>query len=1112
MGSLIAIWRIVVRRAFANWKLLGVLGLGVLVAATLLASAPIYARTMNDLGLTYAIREDLPAGPGTRVLIRDLPVDDHGNAVRDSVDERIEDRIGWFTEDVEHFDRLGALSIAPPGETPVQGGPGGYLQSVTSYEHHVTVVEGRLPEIPAPGEPIEVAIHLEGAATAGLELGERFFLHERIDDCEQFIIPGDMPSLSPCPAGTPTHHLRFSVEAEVVGFIEPSDENDPFWIGGLNPYFGILRDLPATGPWVPLWVAPGTLSGPFARQFPGYALDSAWNAFADELAINRANYQRARDDIVALRGELERVDALSSSPLVQLLNRVEREQDYRQTPLIVLLLQVSAIALFYVALVSSIVVERQAGEIALLRSRGASLRQVLTVYFFEGLIIGVPVLLAAPFLAAAATALIGLLPVFEPVSGGDLLPVAIPPLAFGLAGLGVVLSLAALAAPAFIVARRSSVTQRRAETRPVQPFFQRYFLDLLLAGFAGLLLWELSERGSAFEPSPTGGLTSDPVLLASPALIIIAAAALILRFYPLLLRFVARLVTPSAGVSTAGALWQVVRSPGQYTRLALLVMMAIAIGTFAASYSTTADRSYRDRADFQVGVDVRAIEADRTAMRGPVAENEAPLHTLPGVERASLAHRETIHVGTTGTQSRPVQMLAIDAEAGADMLYFRDDFADGTLESLLLPLQAQPAYEGLPIPEGTTQLSLRINPEEARPDVTLWAQIRDAGGRIGLFEFGKLEETGWVEKRAELQQRGRTAEEPLSLLGIVFTEPPNRFNTLQAPLFFEDLSAVDAAGNVTSLDSFEGDTNWSTYPSLEQNRDEFAISSEDTPGGELMGRFDFRIGIQQERRGIYSHDASVPLVALASNGLLAQTGASVGSTLHMRVGDMLVPTRIVGSYDLFPTLSALEGPSMIYNRDQLISWAHITPREMWFSLEEGAASAPLVSALGERPFNVFRVHNRARELERVEQNPLIAAGGSGILQLSFVAVLVLVAAALLLSLWTGVQRRRVEFAIMRAMGVSRGQIFRQLAIEYSFVAILGIIVGAYLGTLVARQMLSFLDVTERGQPVEPSFILQTDWAFVAAGGLAVLAVFAVALVVAVRVLGRTADAQALRTE
>lgn len=61
-------------------------------------------------------------------------------------------------------------------------------------------------------------------------------------------------------------------------------------------------------------------------------------------------------------------------------------------------------------------------------------------------------------------------------------------------------------------------------------------------------------------------------------------------------------------------------------------------------------------------------------------------------------------------------------------------------------------------------------------------------------------------------------------------------------------------------------------------------------------------------------------------------------------------------------------------------------------------------------------------------------------------------------------------------------------------------------------MLSFLNVDESGRRAEPAFLLRTEWLLVGAGGLVVLAVFVAAMVFAARLITRTSDAAALRTE
>ncbi|HNO66550.1 MAG TPA: FtsX-like permease family protein, partial [Tepidiformaceae bacterium] len=172
----------------------------------------------------------------------------------------------------------------------------------------------------------------------------------------------------------------------------------------------------------------------------------------------------------------------------------------------------------------------------------------------------------------------------------------------------------------------------------------------------------------------------------------------------------------------------------------------------------------------------------------------------------------------------------------------------------------------------------------------------------------------------------------------------------------------------------------------------------------------------------------------------------------------------------------------------------------------------LEDALRNQPYLLDTVHDSKTVLASLERNPLIAAGGAGILYLAFGAVLLLVAVALIVSLWVSVQRRRSEFAVLRAMGLSRGQVVQLLAFEYAIVAVLGLAAGCYLGRLVGERMLSFLNVDENGERAEPAFLLHTEWLLVAGGGLIVLGVFVAALVFASRLITRTTDAAALRTE
>jgi ABC-type lipoprotein release transport system permease subunit len=1102
--------------------LAAVLGLGIVVAATLLASAPIYARAMADLGLTFTIQQDLEGRSESRVEFPSIALQSpEGVALRETIERRIGERLGWFTDSVVRGVRLGRFTITTDG-TPVGGNPpNAEPAAFQDYEDHVRVVEGRLPRRTGTGV-LEVVLSAEAARAARVNVGDRVLLYQEFDNCEREI-PGDgfPPPPPPCPI---TARVEFTFPVEIVGIVEPTDAADPFWPGTTSRYFRpYYLPLNGVGPISVMLADLDALTQDFGALFPSYRGYTIWSVNADTSILTRTNFLRARDDLVGLYAEFEPLGGFAISPLRDVLTSYGRTADYQQVPLLVLLLEITGIALFYIAIVAGVVVERQTPEIALLRGRGASIWQVLWMYLLQGLVIGIPTLLVAPFLAGALTALLGLTPLFDDISGGELLPVTIVPLAFGTAALGVVLSLFALLLPALFAARRGPAAIRRSISRPGVSFFQKYYLDLALAAVAGLLLFELNERGSVFTPSATGGVSSDPLLLASPALAIAAAGALILRFYPLFLRLVARASRPVAGAAVTLGLVQVVRNAGQYTRLALLLMMVVAVGTFAASYTRTADRSYLDRANHEAGVDIRASTLNPSLVLGTdPAQLEAAAAAIPGVTRASAVVRNSASIAVVGQQLAQYQLLAVDPDAAKTMLSFREDLAERSLADLMQSIEAPAALIGKQLPAGAETISLWARTDSGLSGQTLRLGLRDAAGQFAMLPITPTEEVmlQWQEFTASIADWRHTPVEPLSLVSIILTGASTR--TGGPSLFLDDITVKTASGSTVVIEDFEDAVPWTRLPSVSPVPDTFEIVSEQPQSGSRAARFRIRSTLSEELRGIYIPAFLTPLPVVVSESFVASTGAGPGSEILLRIGsNLLVPAVVRGTFELFPTTASRDGPVIVFNRDRFLTWVTIAnpglgpvpeQNEVWISLAPDADTAAIEAALRAEPFKLERVTTRARQIERTTRNPLVAASGSGILTLAFIAVLGLAAAALLTSLLAAVRRRRVEFAVVQAIGLTRRQLLGMLALEYTIVFAMGVVAGCLLGLFVSDQMLSFLNVTENGERIEPGFILETRWGVVALGVGAVVAAFSVALWLASRSVGRGAEAQALRTE
>ena len=102
---------------------------------------------------------------------------------------------------------------------------------------------------------------------------------------------------------------------------------------------------------------------------------------------------------LALRGS---PGTSASIPLVRLLRRFELEERFSETPVLVVALQMAAVAVFAVALLGADFARRSQRDRVRLRSRGASAWQEFRVQGVVGLLISLPAVgLSAPLAAFA---------------------------------------------------------------------------------------------------------------------------------------------------------------------------------------------------------------------------------------------------------------------------------------------------------------------------------------------------------------------------------------------------------------------------------------------------------------------------------------------------------------------------------------------------------------------------------------------------------------------------------------------------------------------------------------------------------------------------------------
>ncbi|MEE9277534.1 MAG: hypothetical protein V3V06_03895, partial [Dehalococcoidia bacterium] len=740
----------ILRRMRANWRLLSVVGLGVLVAAVLLSATTIYTRSLADLGLTDALRDRVGDSGPVLATLDGVPLGGEGSAaVRGFVEESLDERLGEFASGRVRSARTGPFFVDLPRLRDAPNPTSATFTSISDYESQVTV-EGRLPHVPAAlrdadagfdrlSGPIEVALPRALAEAAGLGIGDTVPLVDQFDECDREPPPppGVPPTVPPC---TPRVSVELGLSVTVVGLIDKIDPDDVFW--QVNPVSFSRPELRFRfGRVMPIFVAEETMFGPLAEVLPGYPAEMRWLELLDVEAFEVSRLDETQALFDALREDLVAVGGFVFSPVERTLDSFETELNFSEVPILLLLVQVIGVVLFYLIIVSTLLVERQAAEIALLRSRGSSLRQLLSWYAGESLLIAVAATAVAPFIAGAVIGALGFTGTFSEVTGGRWIDTELTPLSWGLAAAGAAFALVAILLPVAVLARIRGVEQRQRAARPAtRNVVQRYYLDVAFVIIAAGLIWEADQRGSVFERDSVGGLSSEPLLLITPALFALAFVAVLVRLLPYVLRALTWVLRDHVAVPVTAALQQTIRNPGPSTRLTMLLMLGAALGTFAASYGGTVDRSFDERTRYEAGVDLRA-DLEEFGQRPPGAVEEA-VAAVPGAGSVAAVLRRPATTARATSGSGAFDLLAVDPAKAADLLWFRDDFAASSLDDLMRRIGAPDAGRGIRLPNDPERLQLWANPSIELERMSIWMRLRDGRDRFFSLRLGTLEGAG----------------------------------------------------------------------------------------------------------------------------------------------------------------------------------------------------------------------------------------------------------------------------------------------------------------------------------------------------------------------------------
>ncbi|MGA5503824.1 FtsX-like permease family protein [Streptomyces umbrinus] len=765
----------------------------------------------------------------------------------------------------------------------------------------------------------------------------------------------------------------------------------------------------------------------------------------------------------------------------------------------------AALAVAALVLTARQLAEHRRAELALLAARGAGTLRLAVATAVQWAVVAVPAGVAAPFLAG---------PLLRLLDGAGLIPGDVPATATLAAGwvaalLAVVVHGTALLWPTIRTVRDRQAVRRLRLRLGRFAGAQRLGADVALAAVAVLGWLQLRQYRS---PVTGGGV--DPVLVLAPVAMTCAAALLVLRALPLAARIADPLARRGTGLVLPLGGWQIARRAARHAGPALLVTLALAVAALSSTALAILDRGDHDQAVFRVGADLRIVPGERLA----TAERRAAYGALPGAGAVTPVVEANGYLGQSW-----VTVTGINTARGPAPT-LRPDLSDRPVSELVAPLGRNIPVHGLPLSGAAGELPLRVRLSADGPGtpvpLTLTVHFVDADGLTRASE-AVLKDTDGEARTVRLKvpvagEGARIVQLGVSMTGErvrrTYHLAVDRVPGLTRPAAWHDLRTDAPDRKIAGCPGAKARRLPGSAPGP-------VLCSDRSAPGTLLDAvlrgpdttlkyptWSMRLGTDRAKGR-----PSVP--ALADRMLLSSGVARVGDTVTVqRAGGGTARIKIVGKIDAVPGADR-DRPRLLADSRalaaQFVLGGTLPAAESawWVAAEGGDATAALRAVRADPRLGTAVDVPQMRA--RLAADPL-RQGARGALTLCLVLAPAFAVVGFTLHTALSVRARTREFALLRALGVRRGQLAAYLWTEQLVLAAVAAVLGTVLGTVLAALVMPVVTVDDTGRPVYPGLLTDVPWARVALTAGATTLVICAVVTVAARFLGRVDLARVLR--
>lgn len=456
------------------------------------------------------------------------------------------------------------------------------------------------------------------------------------------------------------------VRVKIVGVFSNREEEDSYWVETPSDYY------------MEVFVAPELFEQTFIdMKNQLFEVKTDWHLVYDYKELQASQVDGILSETEAMAAETEG----SYNAFVLEPDYLSVFRDYQtaakkvRTTLLILQFPVLALLLAFIFMISRQMLDLEQNEIALLKSRGSSKKQILLIYFLQSVIlsliscfVGLPL---GYFLCKALGSTNGFLEFIQRKALHITLNGSVFLYMLG----AMVISVAFMVLPVFRDADVTIVNVKHRK-RNKKSLWQKVYLDVILLLVSLYGLYSFTQREDILMTQMLEGESLDPFLFICSSLFIISASLVALRVQPLLIRIVYLIGRKHWRPSFFASFLQILRSRGKQSFMMVFLMLTVSLGIYNATVARTILSNSESNIRYETGTDLILQEVwkdnsmfleDNPNMELTYSEPDFSVYeNMEGVQHATKVYREediSTSVGKSGSENAvKTSLMAIDTK------------------------------------------------------------------------------------------------------------------------------------------------------------------------------------------------------------------------------------------------------------------------------------------------------------------------------------------------------------------------------------------------------------------------------------------------------------------